>query len=185
MKKIIFLITFMVTSLGLLSQNEGDYTIEFLDGVFTPVSNPSSTYWFGHNYLFSVWGDYENELWVSTFTLSDGHVKYEYYNDIKTFQENETVQVSSCTFKEDLFVFYTRSSDNYNNLHYMYCKPGSWFVDGNSITLDRSVSNQISAVCYKDKVYLFFVDGTDHVAKYYTIIYNDSPAQLVLENEKW
>lgn len=91
--------------------------------------------------------------------------------------------LSKTRYKKDLFVFYTHQAGNTTELKYLYTKVGSWFQEGSSISLDRKITNQISTVTFNDIIYLFFVDETDHKAKYYRLAYNDTQSELVLLND--
>ena len=102
----IFAIIISVTTLS--GQERHDYSIEFIGAPFDPVTNVSSTYWYGQNYTFWVWDEYEPQLWVNMNKMNDnGHVSSEGYTSIANIPENDTVMTSSCTYKQDLYIFFT------------------------------------------------------------------------------
>lgn len=189
MKKLFFTAIFalIISITSLSGQERTDYSIEFVDGIYTPISNLSSSYWFGHNYVFYVEGtDYKPQLCVSVLKLQDDHVvSPAWFDCLKIFESGDVVSmVSSCTFKKDLYVFYyMQQTGNNTELNYLVSKVGLWFQDGPAISLDRTITSQISTVVYNDTIYMFFVDDADSIVKYYSLVYSETQSQLVLVNE--
>ncbi|MFK5855158.1 MAG: T9SS type A sorting domain-containing protein [Bacteroidota bacterium] len=175
----------MLINIGLFSQNREDYSIEFIGGPFDhTVTNVSSTYWFGQNYTFWVWDeDDETQLWINMNKIdNDGHVSDEGYSHLADIPENDTAMISSCTYRQDLYVFFTHQTTTNTELKYMYTPIDSWFENITTISLDRKITSQISAVTYNDTIYLFFID-IDNIAKYYSLAYNNEQSQLLLVSE--
>jgi len=152
------------------AQDRTDYSTRFIYGPGWNNICSSSNYWLGDTYIFSIKSDMSNYLFqVSDYTINnEGSLGF---NNTSTFYSNESsLNVASCVYKENLYGFYW-GKYGYQLLKYVYKTPsGGWSFSEHILQAKATTIQNMSAVTYKDSIYLFYVDEADNLVKYFEII---------------
>lgn len=183
MKKLLLFTTLVLLISGFsFSQDREDYSIHWVDGILEPVSNPSSCYWFGHTYTFTISDD---EDWfdfvIGWHHMHDGSFVYDYYNVYEYLEhENYTYEVSSCVYDQNLYAFLSAYTGTSTNIQPFIRKVSEDWKKQSAISIPQNITTQFSTVALNDTIYLFFIDDADKYVKYYKLVNNSDNSALEL-----
>ena len=181
MRKIYLIIfTFFITSLCLFSQERHNYSIHEINGVWDPVANPASSYWFGNTYTFTIAHDVDGfDFIISWVEIKNGkfeNVAYNAYDYFYNYRYN--YQVSSCVYDKDLYAFVSTNDGTSTSIQPYVRKIGHDWVKQSSIAFPQNITTQFSTVTYNDTIFMFFVDDSDSYVKFHKLIKDQNSGDL-------
>ena len=161
-------------------QERSDYSTEFIDGPGWNFVSPSSTYWMGGTYIFSVYSAYNNLFRVSNYSINgDGNLDYHYLSNLSS--SNQPLNVASCVYKKNLYAF-CWEEDGDQLLKCFYRTPGDngWYNPEIVLPVNGSTKYNMSTVAYNDTLYLYYVDKADNFVKYFELVLDGDGPNLSL-----
>ena len=176
-------LTLIISINLLISQTRTDYSKVFIEGPGWNFQNSSSTYWYGHTYIFSDYtGMSSSSLSVSWYEMqNNGNLNYIYkYYLVDNLPY--AFNVTSCAYNRNLYGFYWYQGDN-PEIKYVEKKIDQEWTTDHSIDINETIVEQMSALTYNDTIYMFFIDDADKLAKYHRIVYSEEQTKLVLVSE--
>jgi type IX secretion system substrate protein len=178
-------ISLFILTQNAVGQQKSDYSTIFVDGIFEGYQSASSTYWYGHTYVFYNEGLMENSMLSISKYKQHENGSVEFVDVYQTYIEFPfETNITSCTYKNNLYAFYWyQPQEGSPEIKYVEKKIDSAWNFNHSIPINENISKQMSAVTYNDTIYMFFVDDADSYVKYHRIYYSDTQKKLVLVNE--